>query len=165
MKKILITGIVASGKTTLAKNLSQKLNIPHYELDYIAHKKIGRQTEEQQIKEILEIDKTGMWIFEGTNRKQHICLLDMADTIIFIDPPLYKRKFRIFSRFIKQKLGLEKSQYKPSLIMLKKMYMWTNEFERDREKFEAILKQYEKKLIILSDYNFLEIFSTRPTTE
>ncbi|AWB43897.1 hypothetical protein DCC85_06460 [Paenibacillus sp. CAA11] len=35
MKKILIIGIVASGKTTLAKQLSEALNISWYELDGI----------------------------------------------------------------------------------------------------------------------------------
>ena len=32
--KILITGIVASGKTTLARELSAKYGIPHYEGEY-----------------------------------------------------------------------------------------------------------------------------------
>ena len=35
--KILIIGIVASGKTTLAKQLSKKLNIQYYEIDSIVH--------------------------------------------------------------------------------------------------------------------------------
>lgn len=33
--KILIIGIVASGKTTLAKRLSRELNIMHYEIDRV----------------------------------------------------------------------------------------------------------------------------------
>ncbi|MDF2595637.1 MAG: topology modulation protein [Clostridia bacterium] len=37
MNKILIIGIVASGKTTLAKKLSKKINVPWYELDSIVH--------------------------------------------------------------------------------------------------------------------------------
>ena len=35
--KILIVGIVASGKTTLAKKLAEILNIKHYEIDSIVH--------------------------------------------------------------------------------------------------------------------------------
>ena len=35
--KILIIGIVASGKTTLAKKLSRKTNIEYYEIDSIVH--------------------------------------------------------------------------------------------------------------------------------
>lgn len=37
MKKTPIIGIVASGKTTLAKRLSKKINIPWYELDNIVY--------------------------------------------------------------------------------------------------------------------------------
>lgn len=36
MRKIFITGIVASGKTTFAKQLSAQLQLPWYELDLIA---------------------------------------------------------------------------------------------------------------------------------
>lgn len=35
--KILIVGIVASGKTTLARRLSKLLNIKHYEIDSVVH--------------------------------------------------------------------------------------------------------------------------------
>ena len=36
-KKIYIIGPVGSGKTTLAKCLSKKYNIPYYELDKVVH--------------------------------------------------------------------------------------------------------------------------------
>jgi len=35
--KILIIGAVGTGKTTLAKKLSKKYNIKHYEIDSIVH--------------------------------------------------------------------------------------------------------------------------------
>ena len=35
--KILILGIVGSGKTTIARKLSNRLNIKHYEIDSIVH--------------------------------------------------------------------------------------------------------------------------------
>ena len=49
-----------------------------------------------------------------------------------LDTPLYKRKFRIITRFIKQKMGLEKSNYKPNFEMLKYMFKRTNDFEKNR---------------------------------
>jgi len=50
--KIIIIGIVASGKTTLSKRLSEELSLPHHELDVIAHpvvggKRLSRSYEEQ----------------------------------------------------------------------------------------------------------------------
>jgi len=73
----------------------------------------------------------------------------MADQIIFLDTPLWKRKFRIFIRYIKQKLGIEKCLYQKDLRMLKKMYQWTKDFESNRDEFNAMLNEYEDKLIII----------------
>ncbi|CAG7642481.1 hypothetical protein PAESOLCIP111_04345 [Paenibacillus solanacearum] len=161
MKKILIIGIVASGKTTLAKRLSKKMNIPWYELDAIVHHRTptGRykRTAEEQIEVIMEIDNRGEWIFEGTDRTSYQCLYQMADTIIFLDTPLWKRKIRILTRFIKQKLGIESCHYKPDFLMLKMMYKWTRDFEQDRSRFEAKLNSYSEKVIRLNNnsLNFL----------
>jgi adenylate kinase family enzyme len=155
MKKVLIIGIVASGKTTLARRLSEKTNIPWHELDSIVHHQTAagrvKRTADEQVEVILEMDKVGEWIFEGTDRASYQCLYEMADTIIFLDTPLWKRKIRIFVRFIKQKLGMETCHYKPDIQMLKMMYTWTKDFERDRDNFEAKLKRYQNKVIRLHD--------------
>ncbi|MFU1794628.1 hypothetical protein ACM1RC_12255 [Paenibacillus azoreducens] len=155
MKKIYITGIVASGKTTLARQLSKKMNIPWYELDSIVHHQTAegryKRTPEEQVAVIREIDSKGQWIFEGTDRGSYRCLFDMADTVIFLDPPLWKRRIRIFNRFIKQNLGIEKCNYIPDMEMLKMMYRWTKDFENKRDAYEARLNVYNNKLIRLSD--------------
>jgi len=45
----------------------------------------------------------------------------MADKIIFLDTPLWKRRYSILLRYIKQQLLIEKCPYKSDLKMLKKM--------------------------------------------
>ncbi len=161
MKKIYIVGIVASGKTTFAKKLSVDLDIPWFELDCIVHHKTEneryKRTPEQQVEVINDINKSEKWIIEGTYRKSCHCLLDMADTIIFLDPPLWKRKLRIFTRFIKQQLGYEKCHYKSDFKMLKLMYKWTNEFEKNRKEFIDMLNRYSGKLLIASDKTELDL--------
>lgn len=157
--KILIIGIVASGKTTLAKKLSNKLKIEHYEIDSIVHDDINctKRTIHEQKRIIKDINKKQDWIIEGTLRKNLYFLLDLADKVIYLDIPLRIRKIRILSRFIKQKLGIEKCNYKPTLKMLKSMYKWTEEYEKQRADFELQLKQYSDKLIILNNINKLEV--------
>lgn len=157
MKKIYIVGIVASGKTTMAKRLSQQLNIPFYELDCIVHVKTenGRykRTPDEQVQEINRIDKEDDWIIEGTYRESCRCLLDLADEVIFLDPPLWLRKFRIILRFFKQQLHIEPCHYKSDIKMLKLMYKWTNDFERTRKQFEQMLDLYKYKLTRISKSN------------
>ena len=149
--KLFIIGVVASGKTTLAKKLSGEYHIPWYEGDCIAHKddETGRykRTEAEQIAIIQQIDLQDSWIIEGTPRNSQKILLDLSDRIIFLDPPLPVRKRRIFFRYLKQKLGIEKSHYKPDLAMLKAMYRWTSEFEKGRTSFEEDLSRYGDKII------------------
>ncbi|MEG1257312.1 hypothetical protein [Clostridium sp.] len=160
MSKIYIIGIVASGKTTLAKKLSRELSIPYYELDCIIHHKTNteryKRTPKEQVEVINDIDSNGDWIIEGTYRESCHCLFNMADKIIFLDTPLWKRRYRILLRYIKQQLLIEKCHYKSNLKMLKKMYKWTREFENNRAKFEKMLHQYSNKLITVK--NVKEIF-------
>lgn len=161
MKKVLIIGIVASGKTTLAKRLSKEINVPWYELDSIVHYQTAtgrfKRTADEQNEVIMNIDKDGNWIFEGTDRESYQCLYELADTIIFLDTPLWKRRIRIFVRFLKQKLGIEKCHYKSDIMMLKMMYKWTQDFESNRDGFEAKLQLYQNKVIRLYDNTNLNL--------
>lgn len=149
--KILIFGIVASGKTTLARKLSKELNIPYYEGDCIAwgfpNEKRYKRSYEEQERIITKINENESWIIEGTYRESQRLVYDLTDKIIFLDTPLYKRKLRIITRFIKQKTGREKSNYKPTFEMLKFMFKWTNDFEKNRHTYESRLLKYKGKLI------------------
>lgn len=151
--KILIVGIVASGKTTLAKQLSKLLGIKHYEIDSVVHDdKSGiKRTEKEQKKIFNKINKQDSWIIEGTLRKHLFYLCDMADKIIYLDIPLKVRKRRIFSRFIRQLFGTEKCNYDVNLKMLKLMYKWTDDFEKNKGDFEYKLFKHKDKIVIIND--------------
>lgn len=158
--KILIIGIVASGKTTLAKQLSNKNKIDYYEIDSIVHNDMEnkRRTDEEQKEIIKEINKQENWIIEGTLRKNLYYLLDMADKVIYLDIPLHIRKRRIIFRYIKQKLKIESCNYDPNISMLKKMYKWTNEFENTRLDFEKELLMHNEKIIKLKNTKQIKKF-------
>ncbi len=158
--KILIIGIVASGKTTLAKRLSKENKINYYEIDSIVHDDIKnkKRTDEEQQKIINKINEQANWIIEGTLRKNLYYLLNMADKIIYLDIPLHIRKRRILFRYIKQKLKIEQCNYNPNIKMLKKMYKWTKEFEDTQNDFEKELLVYNKKAIKLKNKNQIKKF-------
>lgn len=150
--KILIVGTVGTGKTTLAKKLSKQYKIKYYEIDSIVHddKNNGRKrTIDEQNDIIKKINKNEDWIIEGVLRKNLEYLLELADKIIYLNIPKYKRNIRILTRFIKQNLRIEKANYKPDLKMLKNMYKWSKEDEEGKEKFEKMLNKYEDKLEVI----------------
>lgn len=151
--KILIIGIVASGKTTLAKKIAEQTNIKYYEIDTIVHDDFNnrKRLNSEQIEIINKINKSNDWIIEGVLRKNLYILLELANEIIYLDIPLRVRKRRIFLRYIKQKIGIEKCNYKPNKEILDNMYKWTYEYEKEKNNFEKILNEYKEKLTILNE--------------
>lgn len=151
--KILIIGTVGTGKTTLARKLSEKYNIKYYEIDSIVHDDINKKkrTDKQQKEIIRDINKENDWIIEGVLRKNLEYLLEMAEKIIYLNIPKKIRNKRIIARYIKQKIGIEKSNYKPNLEMLKMMFKWSNEFEKNRDEFENKLNKYVDKLEVIGN--------------
>lgn len=158
--KVLIIGIVASGKTTLARRLSKETNIKNYEIDLIVHddKNKRKRTNKEQQKIIEKINKQSDWIIEGTLRKNLYNLLELADKIIYLDIPIQVRKRRILLRYIKQKLKIEKSNYRPNKEMLKNMYKWTNEFENNKIELEEEMLKYKEKLIVLKSKRKIKLY-------
>jgi len=155
-KKIHIIGSVGSGKTTLARNLSSKLQIPFYELDNVVWKrcKTGdiRRSDEERDLYLSEIISSEAWIVEGVHHKWVMQSFENAEIIIFLDTDYSKRTFRIIKRFILQKLRLEKANYKPTFDIFKKMFDWNAYFEKEsKQEIVSMLNQYNDKLLILKE--------------
>jgi hypothetical protein len=61
-------------------------------------------------------------------------------------------------RYIKQKLKIEKSNYRPNKEMLKNMYKWTNEFENNKIELEEEILKYKEKLIVLKSKRKIKLY-------
>lgn len=155
--KIYIIGSVGSGKTTLAKEISESFHIPWYELDSLIYLTllsgdIKRHSTERDF-EFNKIINSDRWIIEGVFRECFNDGFQKADTIILLDIPLFIRKFRITKRWIYQNLKIEKVNYVPNLKMLFRMYRWSNDFEKSKVDILEMLAPYSEKLIVLKDNN------------
>ena len=148
--KIDIIGSVASGKTTLAATLSKKYNIPYYEKDNIVWERTDKgdrkRTDEARDKMFIDILSKDNWIVEGTPRK---CLnesFEVCDYIFFLDTKTSVRLKRVFSRWIRQRMGKEKYNSKPTLSFLKWNIKWVIEFDREKKQLLENLQCYDTKL-------------------
>jgi len=161
INKIHIIGSVGSGKSTLARKLSERLAIPYFELDNVVWQRTAhgdiRNPPEIRDKRLRQIVQSEAWIIEGVHYEWVEQGFRLADRIIYLDTPIYKRNYRVLKRYIIQKLGLEKGNYKQSLYMLKKMYHWIHTYEEmDKPEILARLEEYKDKLIILKDNTEVE---------
>src|SRR3990167_1737646 len=103
-KRICIIGCSNSGKSTLAEALSKKLNIPAYHLDQYAHvenSKWKRQPDETLIEKHNQIIEQDSWIIDGN---YSVCMkdrLDLATSVIWLDPNVFSSVLRYLFRFLK----------------------------------------------------------------
>ena len=147
-KKILVLGIAAGGKSTLCRALSKKLNIPMYSLDRILWKPgwILTPDEEYQQKQA-ELFQHDTWIIEGFAPLEHVekCFQE-ADTIIFVDLPLYMHYWWATKRQIKCLFtpSIDAPPGCPMLPITFKMYrvMWYT-YTQIRPKILNLLRKYE----------------------
>lgn len=145
--KIDIIGSVASGKTTLAAELSTKYKIPYYEKDNIVWERTEngdkKRTEEVRDKLFLEILSGENWIVEGSPRE---CLnesFEVCDYIILLDVNIMIRLYRVLHRWFKQRIGKERYNSKPTMSFLKWNIKWVFEFDKDKKKLLKKLQGYE----------------------
>ncbi|AGM24558.1 AAA family ATPase [Fusobacterium animalis] len=156
--KIYIIGCSGTGKTYLAKKLSNKYNIPHYDLDNIywdnSSQKYGIKTEiEKRDKLLQDILEEDSWIIEGIYYKWLEQSFKEADIIYILDLPKYIYKFRIIKRFIKRKLKLEISK-KETLKSLLDLLKWTDKFQNENMKeIIKIFEKYKEKVHFIKNKN------------
>lgn len=154
LKRIHIIGSIGSGKTTLAKKLSNQLNIPHFELDNVVRKRFDtgdvKRTKKERDTYLREVITSEKWITEGMHHKWISPCLENADLIVFLDIDLTTRRFRIIKRYFLQKIGIEKANYKPNLRILKDLYIYNTVFEyKSKPEIVEMLSVYTNKLIVL----------------
>lgn len=104
MKKIIVIGSSGAGKTTLARELSEILHIPHMELDSIYHQADWQHIDKLEFQNrVNDIAKKPEWIFCGN----YFSILGIdfwrqADTIIWCDYSFPRVFIRLLRRTLRR---------------------------------------------------------------
>jgi adenylate kinase family enzyme len=97
--RILIYGVTGSGKTTLAKNLSEVTGLPWHEADSLTWEPGWVMVDdEEQRRRISEVCKGDRWILDTAYGKWLEVPLDRAELIVALDYPRWLSFGRLFKR-------------------------------------------------------------------
>lgn len=145
-----IIGSVASGKTTLAKRISQRFNTPYYEKDNVVWKRTSSGDEKRSPEErdrcFNEIINKKDWVVEGSPRESLKESFGCCDYIIVLDEYTLVRLIRVFKRWINQRMGKEAYNSEPTLEFLWWNIKWVFEFNKIRKGLIKELNSYGEKV-------------------
>ena len=159
--KIHIIGCSGSGKTYLAKALSEKYTIPHFDLDDIQWDNNAdgygvKMPIEKRTALLNDILKNDSWIIEGVYYAWVGKCFEDADKIYVLDIPKRVYTYRIIERTIKRKLGLEKGK-KETLKSVYNLLKWTDTFQnQSMVEIRKILTKYPFKTVWLKSKRDVE---------
>lgn len=162
--KIRIIGACGSGKTYIAKRLSEVLEIPYYEMDnMIWDRRVKtKRTIESRNEVFFDVMNQENWIIEGAQYRWSSESFNIADLIIILNPNPFVRDFRVIKRFAEMQLGIGKYNYKQSFIELIDMLIQNKEFDKnsysnilectDAYKFKRIEARYFNSILKHVDF-------------
>jgi len=102
MKRIMVIGISSGvGKSTFARRLGDALDINVYHLDVLYWKPNWVEATYEEFSEAQqEIVNQNQWIIEGNYSNTFKIREEHADTIIYLELPLYNCLFRVVKRWL-----------------------------------------------------------------
>jgi adenylate kinase family enzyme len=99
MQRISVVGTTGSGKTTLARQIQQRLNIPHLELDYLHWEpnwtEVADDIFQQRVSQALSGDS---WVVDGNYSQVREIIWRKADTIVWLDYAFVLTMSRLLKR-------------------------------------------------------------------
>ena len=127
-KKIVVLGVSASGKTTFARTLGEKIGLPVTYMDEVmwrpGWKYVG---DEETTAHIRTISQGDAWIIEGfIDKSVQQELFERSDTLLYLDYPGWLSAWRYVKRWWKHRKNprpeLTESPEKFSFEFLKRVY-------------------------------------------
>ncbi len=158
--RISIIGHSSSGKSTLAKKISEKLGIPHLHIDRLwfesgayrmLHPKNADKLEKARewIKgEVAKWIQQKDWVSDGWYSKVQPMVTGAADVLIYIDIPLWKRMMNHLKRTFTDERHKELNIWDDLRFVFEMPYRTLSRYKKIRQ----FIKDNEAKLVVLRSH-------------
>ncbi|GAA2278988.1 AAA family ATPase [Streptomyces atrovirens] len=101
--RVWVVGPSGAGKSTVARALAEARGLPHYELDAMFWAPgWQRRPEDEFLADVAALDRTDGWIADGQYGAAHPVLEELADTVVWVDPPRGATTARLLRRTVRR---------------------------------------------------------------
>lgn len=146
--RIVVVGTSGAGKTTLARQLSERLGLPHVELDSLRHGPHWAETPDALfVAQIAEQARRPAWVMDGNYSVAREMLWSAADTVVWLDYSLPRIMGRLVRRTARRLLTREvlwngNREQLSFLLSSKSILLWAlTSHHRRRRQFEALFAE------------------------
>jgi len=163
--RITIVGLPGSGKSTLAQKISKQKKIPHIHIDRFWLENGGGQNSRstpnpEQVhacvrENVLKAIQADSWVSDGFYFKVQPEIADRANTVIFLDIPLWRRLLNHAERIISRKGRHQEVSFWGDLQFFFEM------IGRDTTKAKKVAdfkEKYYSKMVILKSRKEIEVY-------
>ena len=148
-KRIAIIGATGSGKTTLAQQLGEVLDLPVIELDAMHWMPGWTEKPWDEIRAELDpLTQQERWITDGNYSQLRDLIWPRADTIIWLDYPFFPIFYRLLIRslqraFLKVELwNGNRERFRDNFLSRDSLFVWLLKSRRkQREKYPIAFKE------------------------
>lgn len=99
MRRVLVMGTSGSGKTTTARRLAAKLDVPHVELDAIYHQPGWTELPRDEFRvRVTAATEADGWVIDGNYSDVRDLVLAGADAVVWLDLPRWLVMRRVITR-------------------------------------------------------------------
>jgi len=166
INKVYILGTVASGKTTLAKELSKKLKIKHYDLDNIYWLKFGKKRDEKERDKLFrKLCNKDKWILEGAYYSWIDYGIKKADLVILLKLPRAVLLWRVTKRVLKKEKSklMGEDRYKENFADYYKylraiIHYYDKKYTKGYYKHKELIDKYKVDFISLKNNKQIKKF-------
>lgn len=131
-KVAIIASASGNGKTTLARELARRLDVPFVELDALVHGPNWIETPDDELRRMVEpVLASEAWVIDGTYRgKLGDLVLRSADVIVWLDQPIhvwFPRLVRRTWRRIRRRESLwndNRETLRNAILGRKSLFVW-----------------------------------------
>lgn len=146
MKRVAIVGTTGSGKTTVARQLSQALHVPHVELDALYWGPNWTEPPVEVFRERVARALSGeAWVVDGNYGKVREIVWRWADTLVWLDFPLWLILWQLARRTLRRIVTQEelwsgnRERPRTGLFSRNSLFVWALQTYRRRRREYAEL--------------------------
>lgn len=157
MKRVAVVGTTGSGKTAVARQLAQALNVPHVELDALYWGPNWTEPPVEVFRARVARALSGeAWVADGNYSKVRDIVWRQADTLVWLDVPLWLVLWHLVRRTMQRIVRQERlwsgnrERLRTGVFSRNSLFVWAlRTYWRRRRDYTALPRQPEYAHLIL----------------